>query len=192
MAECTLGSVTSSSLLVPGFATGRVVQSGAMHSASPGPSPTVSRDFTVATFVVNEQQVLLLWHRKIQKWLPPGGHIEANELPDEAAVREVREETGLSVELIGERGLPIDRPHQLVRPYGIQLEDIQPGHQHIDLIYFARLVAGSSVQAIGNDESDMVRWCGTEEMPAIGVVEEVRIWADHAIQEVAARSSPAS
>ncbi len=49
----------------------------------------ITRDWTVATFVVHEDRVLLLWHRKLSMWLPPGGHIDLHELPDEAAVREV-------------------------------------------------------------------------------------------------------
>jgi 8-oxo-dGTP pyrophosphatase MutT (NUDIX family) len=39
----------------------------------------------------------MLKHKKLGKWLPPGGHIEPNELPDDAACREVLEETGLKV-----------------------------------------------------------------------------------------------
>src|SRR5258708_19203529 len=87
-------------------------------------TPELTRDFTVATFVVRDETVLLLWHRKLQMWLPPGGHIEPNELPDEAAVREVAEEAGIEVELVGERGVGVERPVQLVRPAGIQLETI--------------------------------------------------------------------
>src|SRR4051812_14319580 len=98
----------------------------------------LTRDFTVATFVVCASQILLLWHRKLQMWLPPGGHIEPHELPDDAAIREVAEEAGIAVELVGERGVGVDDPVQLVRPAGIQLETIRPGHEHIDLIYFAR------------------------------------------------------
>jgi 8-oxo-dGTP pyrophosphatase MutT (NUDIX family) len=64
--------------------------------------------------------------------------MEEDELPDEAAVREVWEETGARVELVGERREDITVPVQLHRPTGVQLEDIGPGHQHIDLIYFAR------------------------------------------------------
>ena len=97
-------------------------------------APSVTRDFTVATFVVWRDQVLLLLHPKLKRWLPPGGHVEPNELPDEAAVREVREETGVEVRLIGERALDVASPRQLVRPEGVQLEDIAPGHQHIDLV----------------------------------------------------------
>src|SRR5688500_10821251 len=44
--------------------------------------------------------VLLHWHRRLGLWLPPGGHIDPGELPDEAAVRETLEETGLAVELL--------------------------------------------------------------------------------------------
>src|SRR5918993_767411 len=99
---------------------------------------TLTRDFTVAVFVVAAGRVLLHWHRKLGMWLPPGGHIEPNELPDEAAVRETLEETGVAIRLVGGRGLDRDfpdEPRQLVRPAGIQLEDIGPGHQHIDLVY---------------------------------------------------------
>src|SRR5690606_27899310 len=49
----------------------------------------ITRDFAVATFVVHQGRVLLLYHKRLGMWLPPGGHIEPNELPDEAAVREV-------------------------------------------------------------------------------------------------------
>ena len=86
----------------------------------------IDRHFTVAVFVVREGKVLLHWHRKLGMWLPPGGHIEENELPDEAAAREVLEETGLSVEL-GERREDIEDPVQLHRPAGVQLENIGPG-----------------------------------------------------------------
>ena len=60
-------------------------------------------DFTVAIFVVADDQVLLIHHRKLDKWLPLGGHIELDEDPEQAAVREAKEESGLDVELLGER-----------------------------------------------------------------------------------------
>ena len=116
-----------------------------MSDSTPPPAPTISRDFTVAVFVIDQGCVLLHWHRKLARWLPPGGHIEPAELPDEAALREVEEETGQSVRLLGGYGLDVTGPglpRQLVRPMGIQLEDIGPGHQHIDLVYFAELVVG--------------------------------------------------
>ncbi len=156
-----------------------------MSVASPHSATQPSRDFTVATFVVRDDRVLLLWHRKLQKWLPPGGHIEPSELPDDAARREVKEETGIRVELIGDRGVPVAEPRQLVRPAGIQLEDIQPGHQHIDLIYFARPVDSAPSRVVGNHESEAIRWLSLDEMPAAGVSEEIRLWAERAIHAVA-------
>ena len=60
-------------------------------------------DFTVAIFVVHDGKVLLIHHRKLDKWLPLGGHIELDEDPEQAALREAKEESGLDVELLGER-----------------------------------------------------------------------------------------
>ena len=51
-------------------------------------------DFTVAIFVVHEHKVLLVHHRKLGKWLPLGGHVELDEEPEQAALREAREESG--------------------------------------------------------------------------------------------------
>ena len=57
-------------------------------------------DFTVAIFVVQNAQVLVILHRKLGKWLPLGGHIELDEDPEQAALREAREESGLEIELL--------------------------------------------------------------------------------------------
>lgn len=142
----------------------------------------ITRDFTVATFVIHQGKVLLLWHKKLQMWLPPGGHIEPHELPDEAAVREVAEEAGLEVLLISEPGLPqVPGPRQLARPEGIQLEDIGPGHQHIDLIYFARPADPAMVKPIANEEVERVGWYGREDLDRIPLTEEVRTWIEKAL-----------
>jgi 8-oxo-dGTP pyrophosphatase MutT (NUDIX family) len=136
-----------------------------------GPSAP-PREFTVAVFVVHGGRVLLLFHPKLGMWLPPGGHIEERELPDETAVREVWEETGVRVELVGERREDIADPVQLHRPAGVQLENIGPGHQHIDLIYFARLRGSAKIHA--DYSEDRVGWYGPEDWDAISVNAEVR------------------
>ena len=76
------------------------------------------RHFTVAVFVVWEGNVLLHFHRKLSMWLPPGGHIEQGELPDDAAVREVLEETGLEVELVGRGARTSQTPSNSTAPRG--------------------------------------------------------------------------
>lgn len=142
-------------------------------------SSRVTRDFVATAIIAHEEKVVLLFHKKLQRWLPPGGHIEAPELPDQAALREAKEETGLTIELIAEYE-PQGFAHALARPAGIQLEDISPGHQHIDLIYFARPV--ESVTLAGNDESQAIGWFTVAEMCAMDVAEEVIAWSQKAIQ----------
>ena len=141
------------------------------------------RHFTVAVFVGRDGKVLLHWHRKLGMWLPPGGHIEPDELPDEAAAREVLEETGVEVELAGERREDVEDPVQLHRPAGVQLENIGPGHQHIDLIYFARPKGPSSIR----DEyaADRVGWYAPEDWDGMAVSAEVRGWCETALVSLA-------
>ena len=141
------------------------------------------RHFTVAVFVVRDGKVLLHWHRKLGMWLPPGGHIERDELPDEAAVREVLEESGVEVELVGERREDVEDPVQLHRPAGVQLENIGPGHQHIDLIYFARPKGTFSIR----DEyaADRVGWYAQEDWDGMAVNAEVRGWSERALASLA-------
>jgi 8-oxo-dGTP pyrophosphatase MutT (NUDIX family) len=147
----------------------------------------VLRHFTVAVFVVHAGRVLLHYHRKLRRWLPPGGHIEDNELPDEAARREVLEETGVHIRLVGARGLPIVKPEQLVVPAGIQVEDIYPGHQHIDLVYFAITDADSTSSAEIDPRlaaSDRVAWYEPDELASLGVDDEIQAWSRRALDGV--------
>ncbi len=63
--------------------------------------------FTASAFLIHQQQVLLIKHKKLQMWLGPGGHIDQDELPHLAAAREFLEETGLQVAIIS--ALPFSR-----------------------------------------------------------------------------------
>src|SRR5258706_5234513 len=88
-------------------------------------------DFTVAIFVVQDGRVLLIHHRKLDKWLPLGGHIELDEDPEQAALREAKEESRLEVELLGERpattspGTPA-----LISPRLLDIHRITDTHAH--------------------------------------------------------------
>jgi 8-oxo-dGTP pyrophosphatase MutT (NUDIX family) len=139
----------------------------------------ITRDFTVAVFVGHSGRVLLHFHKKLGRWLPPGGHIEPNELPDEAAVREVFEETGVIAELVGDFGIDVDgpgQPVQLFRPAGVQLADIRPGHQHIDLVYLA---LGEPVEP-----REGVGWFDPVEWGSLDLTDEVAAWCMLAIDRL--------
>ena len=100
--------------------------------------------FTATGYVTHRGRVLLHWHPKVKAMLPPGGHIETDEDPVTAVLREIQEETGLAAEIMA-RELPVDvaYPRQLPPPETIMVEDIDDPvagpHEHVDLIYFCRL-----------------------------------------------------
>jgi 8-oxo-dGTP pyrophosphatase MutT (NUDIX family) len=108
---------------------------------------------TGSAWVVNQAKthVLLLHHRKLGKWLQPGGHADGDFNLRRVAEREVREETGvtalcsycedifdLDIHEIPERG-------------------DEPAHLHYD-IRFAFITAAGEEQLTSNHESNGVRW----------------------------------
>lgn len=61
----------------------------------------MERQYCASIFVIdNNDKILLMYNKKLNMWLQPGGHIENNELPHETAVRECKEETGIDVEIV--------------------------------------------------------------------------------------------
>ena len=165
------------------------LHTGTVCGAGPAGPDGVVREFTVATFVVQRGRVLLLWHPKHSMWLPPGGHIEAGELPDDAAVREVLEETGVNVQLVGERGLDVSYPPQLVLPFGVQVENIKPGVQHIDLVYFAVPVDEDPQVSDECAARDRAGWYDVGTLEALGANDEIRGWVAKATAAVLAESA---
>jgi len=120
-------------------------------------------DFTVAIFIVHAGKVLLVHHRKLNKWLPIGGHIELDENPEQAALREAFEESGLEVELIGERP-PTTEPGTiaLIAPRFVDIHRISDTHDHIGMIYWARPRKGDVTLA--EAEHHDICWRSSEEL----------------------------
>lgn len=59
----------------------------------------------------DKSEILLVKRKDVPVWVLPGGGIEPSELPQEAVIREVKEETGLHVEIERQSGeyTPINR-----------------------------------------------------------------------------------
>lgn len=121
-------------------------------------------DFTASVFIVHEGKVLLHMHKKLGKWLQPGGHIELDEGPDETARKEVREETGLVVELIGSRAADPNIPGDIVPPVFINRHHFNETHEHIDCTYFGRIVGGELRPEEGT--ATAFQWLSREEVEA--------------------------
>ncbi len=142
-------------------------------------------DFTVAIFVVHEQRVLLIHHRKLDKWLPLGGHIELDEDPEQAALREAREESGFDVELLGERP-PTTEPgtRALIAPRFLDIHRIHETHEHIGLIYWARPRNGQ--MTLSSAEHHDIRWCSASELDTLQppMTNAVKWYCRQAIEEI--------
>lgn len=129
-----------------------------------------TRHFVTTVFVVNDGAVALHEHDRLNLWLPPGGHIERDELPHEAAKREVSEEIGLTVQLVKDlsgyeaaQARPIPRPQQLL------LEDInvhheEVGHQHIDFVYYGHVQSRDITPRSDEAPASAWRWFDKEDL----------------------------
>jgi 8-oxo-dGTP pyrophosphatase MutT (NUDIX family) len=98
-----------------------------------------SLDIVVASLIINEKEILLIHHKKLNKWLPPGGHIEKNETPDEAIKREIKEELNSDLELISYKKPFFFEKNSLVFPFYINKHKISDEHYHYCLYYLGKL-----------------------------------------------------
>jgi 8-oxo-dGTP pyrophosphatase MutT (NUDIX family) len=131
--------------------------------------------FVVSAYAVRDGKVLLIKHKKLGLWLAPGGHIDEGETPDEAARRELKEETGLEADFI----VPVRGPNPagggvefLHPPLHVQVEAIPSHNHHIDFIYALRARPGEVRP--GEGESIEWRWHSAEDLGGGHIGEEVR------------------
>lgn len=126
--------------------------------------PLYEKSLTSTVYVIHEDKVLLHMHKKFNTWFPVGGHLESNELPHTAAIREVKEESGLDVELINMNSdtYPIGRVERVPSPYAIYYEGIGHEEEYLDFIYIATTTAKNPVS--GEGESHTFRWFSLEEL----------------------------
>jgi len=110
---------------------------------------------TASAVVVGARGTLLLFHRRLHRWLQPGGHIEPGESPPAAALREAQEETGLAFAHPGDGPLLLQ----------VDVHQAALGHTHLDLRYL--LVGPDADPAPPPGESPDVRWYDWADAEAI-------------------------
>ena len=146
----------------------------------------MDRHFTVSVYVVHNNRVLLHKHKRAKILLPVGGHIEQNELPEEAAIREVWEEAGIIIELydldsLKGQNVDTEREKILINPAHTIWGEIEKGHEHIDFVFYAKSI--SEKLKPGEDESDTLEWYSESELESIREVllKDVYLMAKEAI-----------
>lgn len=123
-----------------------------------------NKSITATVYIVNDDKVLLHKHKKYNTWFPVGGHLEPDELPHEAAIREAKEETGLDITLVKTENVPhfnIGRVDRLPAPFCLYHEgDVE--EQFLDFIYIGKTTQTKFSPMIS--ESKELRWFSIEEL----------------------------
>lgn len=122
-----------------------------------------------AAFIAHDGKVLLGHHMKVNKWVPPGGHVDPGETPCETAVREAKEESGLDIELehpYGEGATADNRllpPPVYVEHHSGDFKGNDP-HFHFSCVYKGKLKDPTQKVNYKKDEMHDMRWFTPEEI----------------------------
>lgn len=131
----------------------------------------------VAVYILNSKnEILLLYHKKLNTYLPPGGHVEDGELTHCAAEREAYEEAGVNIEFIDVKNeLGDERATSLPTPLLVQLENIGD-HYHEDFVYLARAKSDKLTNREGHED---IGWFSIDEAYKLKLFENVKKQLDY-------------
>ncbi|MBT4124499.1 MAG: NUDIX domain-containing protein [Candidatus Pacebacteria bacterium] len=165
---------------------------------------------TAAGFLVVDDKVLLIKHKKLGIWLAPGGHIDDGEMPHQAAEREFWEETNVKVEAQSTQSLfpGTDNSGYYPTPFAVNLhwinkdfykqriESDTPDKKVVSSIWklgcekhlvFTYLVkpTGSIEFKQNVEETDGIAWFSKEDLKDLETIPEVRYEASWALENTA-------
>ena len=135
-------------------------------------------------YLVEDGRVLLVHHNRFDKWVPPGGHIEAGDTFSGAAAREVLEETGLDVEVISATPALIDDDNAtpLPGPFYVDLEGEGFPIPSITQFFWVRRKDRAQEITAQSQEVHDVRWFTAEEVETMQSFEQVRVLCRYALK----------
>jgi ADP-ribose pyrophosphatase YjhB (NUDIX family) len=151
-----------------------------------------TRHFTATVYLVHDGATVLHEHPGLGIRLPPGGHVDRDELPHETALREAREETGLAPTLLVDQPeIASETSRSIPRPRHLMLADVnrfgdRVGHQHVDHVYFATVDSRRLDPADAEEPAAAWTWYTPDALRSAGVDDDVRELGVEAI-EVAER-----
>jgi ADP-ribose pyrophosphatase YjhB (NUDIX family) len=119
----------------------------------------LTREFLSTVYIVRDKKVLLTFNKKVNKFIPLGGHIEQNELPCDSVIREAKEESGFDIKLID---FSEWQHKNLPQNLSIQLDIIKPDHHHINISYIGIITSGEQLSQ--SDEGTELKWFSEEEL----------------------------
>jgi 8-oxo-dGTP pyrophosphatase MutT (NUDIX family) len=123
---------------------------------------------TASAWIVDPERThaVLLHHRKLDRWLQLGGHVDGDPDVRRAALREAREESGLrTLRLVTDHIYDVD-------VHRIPARGTEPAHDHYDLRF--ALEADPREPLRGNAESHDVRWIALEALDGYAIDDSVR------------------
>lgn len=144
-------------------------------------------DYCVEVFIVHKNKVLLRVHDKFKFWLSVGGHIELDEDPVQAAIREVKEEVGLDITIVGhstgpESGGEGNRKYTyLIPPRYMGRHPVGDTHEHIALVYFATANTDVITEPESDHEKAETKWFSMEDLENIDLVPNIKYYAIEAL-----------
>ena len=120
-------------------------------------------DLVTAGYIMHQNKVLLIHHKKLDLWLPVGGHIDENETPDQALLREINEEIGIDVKILNNSDMPLRGSIKcnLATPFYVNVHSVED-HNHCCLFYVCKAINPEQLQI--NNELKNFEWFTKEEL----------------------------
>lgn len=152
----------------------------------------MKKQFTATGYVVNQDRtrMLMIFHQGLQRWLPPGGHVDPDEFPSDTVLREVAEETGVHARHAGqnplEMGLNGTTESQLPTPFAMAAQLIPESakdieHIHMDMMYLLE-ADDAAPMTTQEHEVDAAGWFTRDQLEQLTTTDSVRAFAREHVQ----------